>query len=46
MAPVGAASGYVWFGVLAVLVAPSLVAAARIIRPARRWGPPSTAENG
>jgi hypothetical protein len=44
--PSGVASGYVWFDVMALLVAPFLVAAARIISPARRWGPPSTAENG
>jgi hypothetical protein len=44
--PSGVASGYVWFDVMALLVAPSLVAVARIIWPARRWGPPSTAENG
>jgi len=44
--PSGVASGYVWFDVMAVLVAPYLVAAARMISPARRWGPPSTAENG
>jgi hypothetical protein len=31
---------------MALLVAPFLAAAARIISPARRWGPPSTAENG
>jgi hypothetical protein len=44
--PSGVASGYAWFDVMAVFVAPSPAAAARIIRPARRWGPPSTAENG
>jgi hypothetical protein len=44
--PSGVASGYVWFDVMALLVAPTLVAAARMISPARRWGPPSTAENG
>jgi len=44
--PSGVASGYVWFDVMALVVAPSLVAAARMISPARRWGPPSTAENG
>jgi hypothetical protein len=44
--PSGVASGYVWFDVMALLVAPYLVAAARMISPARRWGPPSTAENG
>jgi hypothetical protein len=44
--PSGVASGYVWFDVMALLVAPALVAAGRMIAPARRWGPPSTAENG
>jgi hypothetical protein len=44
--PSGVASGYVWFDVMALLVAPALVAAGRMIVPARRWGPPSTAENG
>jgi hypothetical protein len=44
--PSGVASGYVWFDVMALLLAPALVASARIIWPARRWGPPSTAENG
>jgi hypothetical protein len=36
----------VWFYVMALHVAPWLVEAARMISPARRWGPPSTAENG
>ena len=53
--PSGVASGYVWFDVMALLVAPLLVYA-RAIRAqlapatrvtyysrARRWGPPSTA---
>jgi hypothetical protein len=44
--PSGVASGYVWFDVMALLIAPWVVAAARMIRPARRWGPPSTAETG
>jgi hypothetical protein len=44
--PSGVASGYVWFDVMALLVAPYIVAAARMILRARRWGPPSTAENG
>ena len=44
--PSGVASGYVWFDVMALLLAPALVAAGRMIVPARRWGPPSTAENG
>ena len=44
--PSGVASGYVWFDVMALLVAPALLAAGRMIVPARRWGPPSTAENG
>jgi hypothetical protein len=41
--PSGVASGYVWFDVMALLVAPWLV---RMLSPARRWGPPSTAETG
>ena len=44
--PSGVASGYVWFDVMALLVAPALLAAGRMVVPARRWGPPSTAENG
>ena len=44
--PSGVASGYVWFDVMALLVAPWLVAAARMLRRARRWSPPSTAETG
>jgi hypothetical protein len=44
--PSGVASGYVWFDVMALLIAPWLVAAARMLRGARRWGPPSTAETG
>ena len=39
--PSGVASGYVWFDVMAMLVAPSLVAAARLVVPARRWRPES-----
>jgi len=44
--PSGVASGYVWFDVMALLVAPALVTWARTISPARRWGTPSTAEDG
>ena len=44
--PSGVASGYVWFDVMALLVAPWLVASARMLRRARRWSPPSTAETG
>jgi hypothetical protein len=44
--PSGVASGYVWFDVMALLIAPWLVAVARMLRGARRWGPPSTAETG
>jgi hypothetical protein len=44
--PSGVASGYVWFDVMALLIAPWLVAAARMLRGARRWSPPSTAETG
>jgi hypothetical protein len=44
--PSGVASGYVWFDVMALLIAPSLVAGARMLRGARRWSPPSTAETG
>jgi hypothetical protein len=44
--PSGVASGYIWFDVMALLVAPWLVVAARMLRGARRWGPPSTAETG
>jgi hypothetical protein len=44
--PSGVASGYVWFDVMALLVAPWLVRAVRMLRPARRWSPPSTAETG
>jgi len=43
--PSGVASGYVWFDVMAMLVAPWLVEAARLMSPARRWGPPSTADH-
>ena len=32
--PSGVASGYVWFDVMAMLVAPALLAAARLLRPA------------
>jgi hypothetical protein len=43
--PSGVASGYVWFDVMALLVAPWAVAAARGILPARRVAAtPSTAE--
>jgi hypothetical protein len=45
--PSGVASGYVWFDVMALLLAPWLVSAgARMLRGARRWSPPSTAETG
>jgi hypothetical protein len=44
--PSGVASGYVWFDVMALLIAPWLVAAARMLLGARRWSPPSTAETG
>jgi hypothetical protein len=44
--PSGVASGYVWFDVMAMLVAPALVAGARMLPRARRWSPPSTAETG
>jgi hypothetical protein len=44
--PSGVASGYVWFDVMALLIAPWVVAAARTILPARRLGTPSTAEAG
>ena len=44
--PSGVASGYVWFDVMALLLAPWLVAGARMLRGARRWSPPSTAETG
>jgi hypothetical protein len=44
--PSGVASGYVWFDVMALLVAPGLAAAARMLSRARRWSPPSTAETG
>jgi hypothetical protein len=44
--PSGVASGYVWFDVMAVLIAPWLVASMRMLRRARRWSPPSTAETG
>jgi hypothetical protein len=44
--PSGVASGYVWFDVMALLLAPWLVASARMLRRARRWSPPSTAETG
>src|SRR4030095_13165095 len=36
--PSGVASGYVWFDVMALLVAPWLV---RMVSPAPRWGPAS-----
>jgi hypothetical protein len=42
--PSGVASGYVWFDVMALLVAPWVVASANHLRRARRWSPPSTAE--
>jgi hypothetical protein len=44
--PSGVASGYVWFDVMALVIAPWLVASARMLRRARRWSPPSTAETG
>jgi hypothetical protein len=44
--PSGVASGYVWFDVMALLVAPWLLTGARMLRGARRWSPPSTAETG
>jgi len=44
--PSGVASGYVWFDVMALLIAPWLVASTRMLRRARRWSPPSTAETG
>ena len=44
--PSGVASGYVWFDVMALLVAPWLVASTRMLRRARRWSPPSTASTG
>jgi hypothetical protein len=44
--PSGVASGYVWFDVMALLIAPWVVAGAHMLSPARRWGPPSTAETG
>ncbi len=44
--PSGVASGYVAFDVMALLIAPWLVAGARMLRGARRWSPPSTAETG
>jgi hypothetical protein len=44
--PSGVASGYVWFDVMALLLAPWLVASTRMLRRARRWSPPSTAETG
>jgi hypothetical protein len=44
--PSGVASGYVAFDVMALLVAPWLVSGARMLRGARRWSPPSTAETG
>jgi hypothetical protein len=44
--PSGVASGYVAFDVEALLIAPWLVAGARMLRRARRWSPPSTAETG
>jgi hypothetical protein len=44
--PSGVASGYVWFDVMALLLAPWLVAGVRMLRGARRWSPPSTAETG
>ena len=45
--PSGVASGYVWFDVMALLVAPCLVAAARMISPhgdGARLRPPRTAD--
>jgi len=44
--PSGVASGYVWFDVMALLVAPWLVAAARTIPLGRRLATPSPAETG
>jgi hypothetical protein len=44
--PSGVASGYVAFDVMALLIAPWLVSGARMLRGARRWSPPSTAETG
>jgi hypothetical protein len=44
--PSGVASGYVAFDVMALVVAPWLVSGARMLRGARRWSPPSTAETG
>jgi hypothetical protein len=44
--PSGVASGYVAFDVEALFIAPWLVAGARMLRGARRWSPPSTAETG
>jgi hypothetical protein len=44
--PSGVASGYVWFDVMALLIAPWLTRSARMLRRARRWSPPSTAETG
>jgi hypothetical protein len=44
--PSGVASGYVWFDVMALLIAPWLITSARMLRRARRWSPPSTAETG
>jgi hypothetical protein len=44
--PSGVASGYVWFDLMALLIAPWLVASVRMLRRARRWSPPSTAETG
>jgi hypothetical protein len=44
--PSGVASGYVAFDVMALFIAPWLVAGARMLRGARRWSPPSTAETG
>ena len=37
--PSGVASGYVWFDVMALLIAPWLVAAARALVPAERHEP-------
>jgi hypothetical protein len=44
--PSGVASGYVAFDVEALFIAPWLVAVGRMLRGARRWSPPSTAETG
>jgi hypothetical protein len=44
--PSGVASGYVAFDVMALIVAPWFVSGARMLRGARRWSPPSTAETG